>query len=146
MPKFVWKRALGTIVAASALVAIQASPASAATTTQCNTTQGAQGAYGILTLSWNVSRTKINNLTLRGEDKAADGMHPAVRLVTEQGDYDYHYWSWHHVNGGSGTAQEWKTSASDSEGIRSARIQVANFDGSRLVYHCLSQSVFNPAY
>lgn len=142
-----WKRTLGVVVAAAALVGVQSTSASAAAThtTSCTTTED-DGAYGQVEFAWNGSKTKINSLTLYAEDDGRDGRDPAVRLVTETTDYKDHNWSWHRVSGGIGNWDSWKTSASDANGIRTARVEVGNFKGSTLVYRCWSQSVFNPSY
>jgi hypothetical protein len=92
------------------------------------------------------SKYKLGYVGLYVRDNSADGHHVAVRLVTTQADGDQHYWSWHRHYDGNGTGEWWDSSATDSEGIKSMRFQVAVFEGDQRLGSCLTPSAGNPNY
>ena len=81
---------------------------------------------------------------MEAKDTYADGLHPAIRLVTKQRDGGTHYWTWHHNTQGAGTTGTWNTSATDYEGITSAWIQGGLFDGTTWVGVCYGAKLVNP--
>ncbi|MGW1889891.1 hypothetical protein ACWCP6_06430 [Streptomyces sp. NPDC002004] len=82
--------------------------------------------------------TLVKPLTLGVKDMASDGHHPAVRFVTK--DYNGHpkYWSWHHNYDNAPNWKYWTTEASYNGGMFAWTVEVANFDGSRILnrYTC----------
>jgi hypothetical protein len=127
---------------ASFAVPLAASPAAAYEAgSSCDVKYaGASGispVQGHLVGSWNWSGgNALTSVHLEAKDTYADGLNPAVRLVTKQRDGDTHYWSWHHNTKGSGTTDSWNTSATDTQGITSAWVEGGLFDGDKLVGVC----------
>lgn len=92
------------------------------------------GAYG--SLFWDrfkVGTTGEVSISLGLSDIASDGHHPEIRLVTEYYSGDKHYWPWHAYYDGSGSGYTWHTFAKDSDGMYEIGVQVANFEGNRLL-------------
>ncbi|GAA2406827.1 MULTISPECIES: hypothetical protein [Streptomyces] len=136
--------------AAATLIAVSASPAAAyEAATSCDVKiAGASVAspiQGRLIASWNWASTEqLTSLHMEAKDTYADGLHPAIRLVTKQRDGDTHNWSWHHNTKGAGTTGTLNTSATDSQGIETVRIDGGLFDGDRLVGVCYGETLRNP--
>ncbi|MFF6790643.1 hypothetical protein ACFY9C_16400 [Streptomyces filamentosus] len=137
------RRALTVTSALTALLTLCATAQAAAPTarTSCATT----GATGSATWTWD-SRTKISGIALRVKDTAADGNHVAVRLATQDPDFNLHYRPWHHAYGGQGTAETWHTYFTDTRGIFGASISVVVKDGDTSLYSCFARVAYNPHY
>lgn len=134
---------------AALVIPLSASPAAAyeaASSCDLQTFGGASIPDGGRVIgSWNwASYTSLTSVHLEARDIRADGLTPAVRLVTKQGDGDIHYWSLHKNTGGSGTTAEWNTSATDSQKIVSAWVRGELYDGSTLVGLCDGEKRTNP--
>ncbi|WP_340560434.1 hypothetical protein [Streptomyces sp. GSL17-111] len=125
-------RAKVTFVGAAATALALLVPGQAhAESASCSTS----GAYGI----WDGNPrnpTLVDPLDLFVKDTKADGHHPAIRFVT--GDYNGNvkYWPWRHNYDGYGNTKHWRTRASYDGGMFTMTVQVANFEGSRLLNYC----------
>lgn len=103
------------------------------------------GGSGTASWTW-VSRTKLDPIFLSVADTKADGLHPAIRLVTVQASGSVKYWTYHHMTSGAGETGNWTTSATDGHGIKRASIEVTIFDGNREIRTCGAGSIANPYY
>jgi hypothetical protein len=139
-------RALTVMAGAVAVLAgLSAAPADAAgiNTVSCRTPGGGAGG----TLNWGYTgKTKMNPVVLGAHDMGADGASPRVRLDIVTASGKRVTYSWHANHGGSGTTKRWKSYASNSAGIVSARVEVQNVKGSSPVSSCYSAKAYNPYY
>ncbi|MFI1720501.1 hypothetical protein [Streptomyces sp. NPDC020489] len=114
---------LSTVVMAAGLISLSTPSASAASSSGCEV----DGSYGYWWGDWS-SSTELDPLELHLYDTAADGHHPAIRLVTKTNGGSVKTWSWHHTYGGKGAADIWDTHASDPAGIAAVTVDVAIFE------------------
>lgn len=113
---------LAAVAMAAGFISVSA-PSASADNGACTV----DGSYGYWWGYW-ASSTKVDPLELHLYDTAADGHHPAIRLVTKTNAGTIKTWSWHHLYGGNGAAEIWDTYASDPAGIAAVTVDVAIFE------------------
>lgn len=69
-------------------------------------------------------------------DIEPDGHHARIRLISKQHNNARKNWPWRKNTTGSGTTKTWRSSASDSAGLFEIGVQVARFEGNRLLNSC----------
>ncbi|MET7927365.1 hypothetical protein ACWGDS_35990 [Streptomyces sp. NPDC055059] len=104
-----------------------------------------QTAYAHIEGDW-ATKYKLDPVVLLARDTYADGHNVGVRLITWQADGDVKYWSWHHYYGGDNGQDFWKSTASDTQGIKAAAVQGGVFEGSDLLASCVSSKMTNPIW
>lgn len=127
------------------LASVSAGPAHAAgvNTVDCRTPGGGAGG----TLNWGYTgKTKLGVVVLGAHDVAADGAWVRVRLDIVTGSGKRVTYGWHANRDGSGTSKRWKSYASESSGIVSARVEVQKIKGASPVSSCYSAKAYNPYY
>lgn len=130
----------------AAVVPVAASSASAATVQSTSCGGKSQGSWGVATMTFG-GKTKISHLDMYVDDESADGHHVGIRLVTTAPGGARHYWLWHQIYGGINDHRDWHTSATLAKGIKTAYVQVATKEGTKVVAYCNSAPVaHNPAY
>ncbi|MFD5232298.1 hypothetical protein ACFWJ5_27985 [Streptomyces qaidamensis] len=132
------KRTVATCTGAAALLlaAFATSPAQAqaAETAYAGcTTTGASGAVKIT--NWHGPAAKVG-LEFNLSDISPDDHHVRIRLVSEQYNGKRVNWPWRKNFGGSGTTENWTSSASDDAGLFEIGVQVARFEGEKLLNSC----------
>ncbi|MGA5896731.1 hypothetical protein [Streptomyces venetus] len=129
-------KATFTAAAALAVTAIGMSPAHADDQRWCSTT----GANGGVTISnWTDPSAKVV-LSIGLNDTKADGHHVRIRILSEQHDGKVVRWPWRKHTGGAGTGEQWGTTASDDKGLFEIGVQVARFEGDKLLDSCTDWS------
>ncbi|MFF6876778.1 hypothetical protein ACFY9S_15865 [Streptomyces sp. NPDC012474] len=130
------KRTIATCTGAAALLlaAFATSPAQAAPTAYAGcTTTGASGAVKIT--NWHGPGARVG-LEFNLSDIEPDNHHVRIRLISEQYNGKRVNWPWRKNFGGSGTTETWTSSASDDAGLHELGVQVARFEGDRLLNSC----------
>ncbi|MCF3144570.1 hypothetical protein [Streptomyces platensis] len=139
-------RALAVLAGAVAVLAsVPAGPAGAAgiNTVDCRTPGGGAGG----TLNWGYTgKTKLGVVVLSAHDLASDGAWARVRLDIVTGSGKRVTYSWRANHDGAGTTKRWKSYASESSGIVSARVEAQKVKGSSPVSSCYSRKAYNPYY
>ncbi len=127
-------RATLPLIAAVFLTALGSNPAHAAPVDYagCATT-GASGAVKIT--NWYNPGEKVG-LSFTLSDIKPDGHHVRIRLVSKQYNDARKNWPWRKNTRGSGRSQTWSSSASDSNGLFEIGVQVARFEGNKLLNSC----------
>ncbi|WP_199550220.1 hypothetical protein [Streptomyces sp. N35] len=125
-------------IAGAFIVPAVATPAAAAYG-GCGTT----GASGSIRFTWS-GKYRMNDLEISVKDTLSDGHHAAIRLVTIRNDGSTKYWPWRRNYEGAGVTSHWFTYAYDTNGIRTALVEVARFEGSDLLNLCGGGYVDNP--
>ncbi|MFE2420464.1 hypothetical protein [Streptomyces hokutonensis] len=128
----------GLIGVTSALfVGFAASPSQALVvhTAECAAT-GSQGS--LITTGWDYNDFGIPNLTMTVRDTGADGHHVQIRLLVGYADTtDYLKWHYDYDGAGSSTVVNSYVPAGGGQ-IADVGIEVATYEGSSLVSHCIS--------
>ncbi|MFC5953898.1 hypothetical protein ACFP51_05125 [Streptomyces pratens] len=85
------------------------------------------GAYGSGDFYY-ASKTNSNKIYLKLADSNADGHHVRIRVQSLTPNRVVTSYAWRSVTTGAGTANEWVTSLTDSNGIWALRVQVCVFE------------------
>ncbi|GGV48429.1 hypothetical protein [Streptomyces griseoflavus] len=125
-----------TTAATLAVTAISMSPAHAASYRWCSTT-GANG--GVTITNWTDPGATVG-LSIGLNDTKADGHHVRVRILSEQSNGKVVYWPWRKHMSGADTGQTWNTSASDDRGLFEIGVQIARFEGDKMLNSCTDWS------
>ncbi|MFE6092201.1 hypothetical protein ACFQ7M_09450 [Streptomyces massasporeus] len=128
------KTVSAALTAAATLVvtAISMSPAHAEDMRWCSTT----GANGGVTISnWTDPAAKVV-LAIGLNDTKADDHHVRIRILSKQHDGKVVHWPWRKNTGGAGNRENWGTTASDERGLFEMGVQVARFEGDKLLNSC----------
>lgn len=133
---------VGAAATAALVMAGTPSASAAALFTGCSTSDG--GASGGMQYAWNSKKSMDVALILK--DTKKDGAYVRIRLDITTGDGDRHTFGWRELRDGYGSDQTWKTSASHTDGIVSARVQVEDVKGSSPLSTCYSSKVYNSYY
>ncbi|MGY0024656.1 hypothetical protein [Streptomyces sp. cg35] len=135
------------IVGAAAVVSavgLGVAPAGAATAVKsCTTSDG--GAVGVLAAPSFTGKTSMNT-TFGVKDADKDGAWVRVRINITTGTGASYNYSWHENHDGYNSSKTWTPSASHTNGIVSARVQVDNVLGSSVQATCYSGKFYNPYY
>lgn len=139
---------IGCTTATIALLQLGTGSASAAEASDsCYITSYVTGpipTFGEALAAWNwASATALSSVHLEATDTKADGMHPAIRLVTKNRSGGTHYWAWHHNTKGAHTTGTVNTSATDSKGIAQAWIEGGLFNKSTRTGSCSTSHLTN---
>ncbi|MEU0894700.1 hypothetical protein [Streptomyces massasporeus] len=121
-----------TATAALVVTAISMSPAHAASYRSCSTT-GATG--GVSITNWTDPGAKVG-LYIDLADTKADDHHVRIRILSEQSNGKIVHWPWRKHTGGANTGDSWRTSASDDRGLFEIGVEVARFEGDKLLNSC----------
>jgi hypothetical protein len=98
----------------------------------CSTT-GANG--GVTIYNWTDPGAKVV-LDIGLRDTKADDHHVRIRILSEQHNGKIVYWPWRKHMGGAGTGEQWGTTASDDAGLFEMGVQVARFEGDKMLNSC----------
>ncbi|MEV5608120.1 hypothetical protein [Streptomyces sp. NPDC052225] len=124
-------------------VGLGAVPAGAASAVKsCTTSDG--GASGALSASFAGKTSMVTGIGLKDTDKDGAWVRVRVNITTGTGaSYNY---GWHENHDGYNSTKSWTPSASHTDGIVSARVQVDNVLGSSVQATCYSAKFYNPYY
>ncbi len=75
-------------------------------------------------------------VTLTVTDTKADGHHVRVRYLSKTDPGTTVKWSWHALYDGQGTTLKYPTTARHEYGIVNMGVEVARFEGSKLLNSC----------
>ncbi|MGW3085938.1 hypothetical protein [Streptomyces sp. NPDC001108] len=127
-------------IAAAVAIPATASPAAAEPVGAACSVTGASGSG-----SWEfVNANSLKNVNLTVKDTAADGHHVAIRLMTVNRSGVSHNWPLHHLYDGKGSSHTWTTTATDTNGIKYAYVEVFLMEGSNDLQMCNDRSIMNP--
>ncbi|MFE3144824.1 hypothetical protein [Streptomyces scopuliridis] len=101
-------------------------------TASCSTA-GASGSSK--TVKYSNPRDELP-VTLSVKDTSADGHHVRVRFLNKSDGGSIRKWKWRSNKDGNGTTKVWETSAQSSYGIYEKGVEVARFEGDRLLNSC----------
>ena len=118
----------------AALLAIGITPASAEKFSAACATTGANGSLVID--GWDPGDKDIPYVSMAVADSSADRHHVRIRLVISDVVGDKTYFQWHANYDGKGTVKGWVTEAHSPGNIYGVGIDVARFEGDRLLNSC----------